>query len=838
MATISPNPFPTNGVRTLSRADYLVRQKALQCALPKDNAPSCTGQVFVGIFFDGTGNNLHYDYEVPPPEKRKHSNVVKLFQTFKDKASEGYLPYYIPGVGTPFDKINDKNGTIDAKGKEHNNKGMPVNLGSVAAEKGEDRILWAFTRLLNAPVQYLFGEFDYQLPDAQSKDFVKSLAGADDLLIKAVKAGRLPLPQDYDAHNKARRAKLKTLQAELKAKLVKHPKKIEYIHLSVFGFSRGAAQARAFVNWLYEVCEKDSNGFWRFAGLRIRVQFLGILDTVASVGLTNLFENDTLIGHQSWADDNLQIHPAVEQCVHYVAGHEVRACFPSDSVRVKNSYPANAKEVMYPGAHSDVGGGYAPNALGVASTQDTYMSIIPGAEMYKEARAAGVPLQDLDTLKVTNKVFRDALIPDSQVIEEFNAYLKHANVGEGSIEDMGRRHMALYFSYRFKNRAKYNEAINLTCPTPDKAVGIKPYANADLKDQGFLAITQNSFIERLRCLGGNPLDANFSPAHAAEIGIEKIKENILNMYADKVGKGLNSLTPADVKNGKLTVRSTDGLIKTTATVGGAAAVGALLPTVTAVAGAGVALAPLVIYKHSPILAKTLYQVAKAIDTKKLTPEIETFFDKYIHDSMAGFIAMGMNEYQFNGIGIVKFRSVYKGNDWSVGQAVSDTAHDVSKAKQEVLDAAAKKAAELEDAAIRKFEDAKAYAKKKAQEVADYEEQKRLAAIDYTSDKMLQADQYVREKAGQVKETAINTYDASIAEAKRVAAAAKKEADLLAEEARKKAEEAKRKAQEAADYGKKVAKEAGAAAGRGFELFWDGFKWVTKQALEGASAIKG
>jgi hypothetical protein len=395
--------------------------------------------------------------------------------------------------------------------------------------------------------------------------------------------------------------------------------------------------------------------------------------------------------------------------------------------------------------------------------------------------------------------------------------------------------MALYFSYRFKNRVKYNEAINLTCPTPDKALGIKPYAHADIKDQGFLAITQNSFIERLSCLGGNPLDANFNPAHAAEIGVDKIRENILNMYADKVGKGLNSLAPADVKNGKLTLRSTDGLIKTTATVGGVAAVGGLLPTATAAAAS---LAPLVIYKHSPILAQTLYQVAKAIDTKKLTPEIETFFDKYIHDSMAGFIAMGMNEYQFNGIGIVKFRSVYKGNDWSVGQAVSDTAHDVNKAKQEALDAAAKKAAELEDAAIKKYEAAEVYAKKKAQEVAAYEEQKRQQAIDYTSDKMTQADQYVREKAGQVKEATINTYDVSIAEAKRVAAAAKKEADLLAEEARKKAEEAKKKAQEVADYGKKVAKEASTATGRGFELFWDGFKWVTKQALEGVSAIKG
>ena len=82
MATISPNPFPTNGIHTLGRADYLIRQKAIQCALPKDNAPSCAGQVFVGIFFDGTSNNLHYDYEVPPLEKRKHSTVVKIFYSF------------------------------------------------------------------------------------------------------------------------------------------------------------------------------------------------------------------------------------------------------------------------------------------------------------------------------------------------------------------------------------------------------------------------------------------------------------------------------------------------------------------------------------------------------------------------------------------------------------------------------------------------------------------------------------------------------------------------------------------------------------------------------------
>ncbi|MCE1208761.1 MAG: DUF2235 domain-containing protein, partial [Spirochaetia bacterium] len=109
---------------------------------------------------------------------------------------------------------------------------------------------------------------------------------------------------------------------------------------------------------------------------------------VASVGAANLSDTGVLAGHQGWADNTLEIHPAVEQCVHFVAGHEVRACFPLDSVRVKSEYPANAMEVMHPGAHSDVGGGYAPSALGVSPSQDSFMSIIPGVNMYHEAKRA------------------------------------------------------------------------------------------------------------------------------------------------------------------------------------------------------------------------------------------------------------------------------------------------------------------------------------------------------------------------------------------------------------------------------------------------------------------
>jgi hypothetical protein len=63
-------------------------------------------------------------------------------------------------------------------------------------------------------------------------------------------------------------------------------------------------------------------------------------------------------------------------------------------------------------------------------------------------------------------------------------------------------------------------------------------------------------------------------------------------------------------------------------------------------------------------------MADAINTEKLNPTIEEFLGNYVHDSMAGFIEMGekipggfwTNEYEINGLGILKFRKIFKGND--------------------------------------------------------------------------------------------------------------------------------------------------------------------------------
>ncbi|MCB5197543.1 hypothetical protein [Deefgea salmonis] len=59
--------------------------------------------------------------------------------------------------------------------------------------------------------------------------------------------------------------------------------------------------------------------------------------------------------------------------------------------------------------------------------------------------------------------------------------------------------------------------------------------------------------------------------------------------------------------------------------------------------------------------RKLIEVAKKMNLNALNEEIEHFLANYIHDSMAGFIAQ-LNEYGLNSIGIMKFRTVFHGND--------------------------------------------------------------------------------------------------------------------------------------------------------------------------------
>ncbi|WP_456311527.1 T6SS phospholipase effector Tle1-like catalytic domain-containing protein, partial [Serratia proteamaculans] len=180
------------------------------------------------------------------------------------------------------------------------------------------------------------------------------------------------------------------------------------IKLYVYGFSRGAAAARAFVNWLSGLLPKPEGEEKKPAqclaagGLKIplSVEFLGLLDTVASVGVPHLAP--VAEGHMGWADGTQEL-PAekvygglIKRCVHLVSSHEQRLCFPLDSIRrTDGRYPANSEEVLYPGMHSDLGGGYPPGDQGKGNglNDGLLMSQIALHEIYAAAFAAGAPLK-------------------------------------------------------------------------------------------------------------------------------------------------------------------------------------------------------------------------------------------------------------------------------------------------------------------------------------------------------------------------------------------------------------------------------------------------------------
>lgn len=154
--------------------------------------------------------------------------------------------------------------------------------GLAFATYGEERINWALIRIIDA-LRRTLGK--PALSDNESWKAVKEMSfGALDQYRPIVF-----------------RQLLKDLEPDLKL-VLNQPEpgkpKLLGIKLYVYGFSRGAAAARAFVNWLVELlpgvfrkgakpdlCLTLEGADWK---VPLSVEFLGLLDTVASVGVAHI----------------------------------------------------------------------------------------------------------------------------------------------------------------------------------------------------------------------------------------------------------------------------------------------------------------------------------------------------------------------------------------------------------------------------------------------------------------------------------------------------------------------------------------------------------------------
>ncbi|WP_046166728.1 T6SS phospholipase effector Tle1-like catalytic domain-containing protein [Chromobacterium vaccinii] len=236
-------------------------------------------------------------------------------------------------------------------------------------------------------------------------------------------------------------------------------KHIPVIQVDVFGFSRGATLARAFVLLLLkEQCRilDDGSVEWKShfgKWVPLEINFLGIFDTVASVGGPGL--------HAGWASD-LRIPPQVKRCVHLVSAHEVRRAFPLDSIAHDGAYPNNSEEVVYPGVHSDVGGGYYPNEQGRSND----LAKIPLREMYLEAIKAGVPLLSLK--EIDPKVRPEFYLSDDSCVDSYLAYREALTNSGGDLINQIQAHRSPLFRWRGE-LARRNDMIALISGLEAKA---------------------------------------------------------------------------------------------------------------------------------------------------------------------------------------------------------------------------------------------------------------------------------------------------------------------------------------------------------------------------------
>lgn len=122
----------------------------------------------------------------------------------------------------------------------------------------------------------------------------------------------------------------------------------------LFGFSRGAALARQFAVVLENNLQLDIKA----------IRFMGVFDTVASIGIPNLESDDR--PKKSVIFEDCHVCKIVKKVVHLLSIDDKRKAFQPTLMnyeKPKAGEKPRIEEIWFSGAHSDVGGGYMNDGL-------------------------------------------------------------------------------------------------------------------------------------------------------------------------------------------------------------------------------------------------------------------------------------------------------------------------------------------------------------------------------------------------------------------------------------------------------------------------------------------
>lgn len=211
------------------------------------------------------------------------------------------------------------------------------------------------TNIGKAHSLYTFGRFNRLLTARVYVDGVgTSREGSDAMFGQGFDLG------DTSSFGQVQRACRTLIVQEIKDQLEELLAEVELIHrieFDVFGFSRGASATRQFVNLIdanaeHALAEALANepsirltsGFNWASRDEVRVEFVGLFDTV----VTSQFNRRQV---------TLQAEQAA-RVVQLVANDEWRVNFALTKISDQQTIAPNFTEVIVPGSHSDVGGGY------------------------------------------------------------------------------------------------------------------------------------------------------------------------------------------------------------------------------------------------------------------------------------------------------------------------------------------------------------------------------------------------------------------------------------------------------------------------------------------------
>lgn len=341
MAVIQPLEWQNTGSFQVQNESPLLQKSTIKCMFGGTD-----------ISIKDCGQRNIYAYDMPSPHKDEPVEEANInFTLFFDgtrnnmKNTEAREEYMKLNKMVPYDTWKGKANTTKA---EHYEK--MGNKRDDSYESGYSNVALlskAFIKELKDPENY------------RDSEYVEGIATGNREVDAYVKDSRDGYAWgEGDTGIEAKVEKGSEYAAEKIKKLVSKGQKNDTIIINVFGFSRGAAAARSFLNEINKPATSNMPKHGVFGQelnkrsidldtIHFQINFAGLFDTVSSHGYVK--SNDA-------KDLGLTAVKKARRTLHLVAADEHRYFFPL--VNIKS---AGFVEKTFPGVHSDIGGSYVDN---------------------------------------------------------------------------------------------------------------------------------------------------------------------------------------------------------------------------------------------------------------------------------------------------------------------------------------------------------------------------------------------------------------------------------------------------------------------------------------------